>query len=159
MSLIGAAFFMALGLFILIFYFLLYTVAYGMNTKLAFYLTDCHPERSSVLRQSDHREHREQTWPAELAVLRWRQQWNSFSLPIKKDLKYSIVIFAALYGFTSGAVVPLATACLVQFPKDLEDIGFSMGMRMLIVSSGALIAPPINGTLVARYVRFKKSRY
>ncbi len=70
----------------------------------------------------------------------------------------AIVVFAALYDFTSGAIVSLATACLAQVPKDPKNLGNYTGMGMFIGSSGALIGPPISGVLVARYGGFKESR-
>lgn len=68
------------------------------------------------------------------------------------------IVFAALHGFTSGAIHFLAIACLAQVPKDPKDTGTYMGMGMLIVSFGALTGLPINGAFVTHYGEFK-SRY
>ena len=62
----------------------------------------------------------------------------------------AIVIFAVIYGFTSGAVVSMLSACFAQIPNDSRDIGTYIGMGMFCVAFGALIGTPISGVLVAR---------
>ncbi|KAE8349242.1 putative monocarboxylate permease [Aspergillus coremiiformis] len=61
----------------------------------------------------------------------------------------AIIVFAAVYGFTSGAVVSMLSACFAQVPRDPRNIGTYMGMGMFCVAFGALIGTPISGVLVS----------
>ncbi|OGM42350.1 hypothetical protein ABOM_007909 [Aspergillus bombycis] len=62
----------------------------------------------------------------------------------------AIIVFSTIYGFTSGAVVSMLSACFAQIPKDPGDIGTYIGMGMFCVAFGALIGTPISGVLVSR---------
>lgn len=66
----------------------------------------------------------------------------------------SIIVFAVLFGFCSGAIVSGMSAVLVAVPKLPQEIGTYMGMGMACVSIGALIGPPIDGAFVSRYHNF-----
>lgn len=61
----------------------------------------------------------------------------------------TIIVFALLYGFCSGAIISLMSVCLARVPKDPRNIGTYMGMGMFVISFAALIGPPINGALVS----------
>ncbi|KAE8363805.1 MFS general substrate transporter [Aspergillus caelatus] len=62
----------------------------------------------------------------------------------------AIVVFSVIYGFTSGAVVSMLSACFAQIPKDPRDIGTYIGMGMFCAAFGALIGTPISGVLVSQ---------
>jgi MFS family permease len=68
----------------------------------------------------------------------------------------SIIVFAALYGFTSGAIVSGMSVLMAGVPKDPREIGTYMGMGMATVAFGALIGPPIDGAFLSRYGGFNE---
>ena len=68
----------------------------------------------------------------------------------------SIITFAALYGFVSGAIISLMVACLAQIPKDPRNIGTYMGQGMMVISFAALIGPPVNGVIVTHYREYEQ---
>lgn len=57
------------------------------------------------------------------------------------------ILFAAFYGFTTGAFVSLAPACLAQI-SDIKEIGVRNGALFACVSLAALTGVPIGGALV-----------
>jgi MFS family permease len=59
-----------------------------------------------------------------------------------------IIVFAAFFGFCSGAIVSGASVSLASCPKDPKNIGTYMGMGLFVSSFAALISPPINGSLL-----------
>lgn len=60
-----------------------------------------------------------------------------------------IIVFAALYGFSSGAFVSLAPSLVAQI-SDIREIGVRNGTLFAIVSIAALTGNPIGGALVSR---------
>jgi MFS family permease len=60
-----------------------------------------------------------------------------------------IIIFSALYGFSSGAFVSLAPALIAQI-SDIRQIGVRSGTMFAIISIGALTGSPIGGALVTK---------
>ncbi len=58
-----------------------------------------------------------------------------------------IIIFAALYGFTSGAFVSLAPSLVAQI-SDIRQIGVRNGSLFAFISVAALTGSPIGGALV-----------
>jgi len=59
-----------------------------------------------------------------------------------------IVVFAALYGFTSGAFVSLISACIAQI-SEIRQIGLRNGSLFAAMSVAGLIGNPIAGALVS----------
>ena len=59
-----------------------------------------------------------------------------------------IILFAAAYGFSSGAFVSLAPALIAQI-SDIKQIGVRTGTMFAIVSVAALCGNPIGGALVS----------
>ena len=59
----------------------------------------------------------------------------------------SIIVFAALYGFSSGGFVSLGPAIVAQI-SNLEELGTRLGTYFAIISIAALISNPIGGALV-----------
>lgn len=57
------------------------------------------------------------------------------------------IIFTALYGFSSGAFVSLAPACVAQI-SDLREVGVRNGTFFAVISFAALTGTPIGGALV-----------
>jgi len=60
-----------------------------------------------------------------------------------------IIIFAVLYGFSSGAFVSMAPSLVAQI-SDIRQIGVRNGSLFAIVSIAALTGNPIGGALVTR---------
>ena len=57
-----------------------------------------------------------------------------------------IILFAALYGFSSGAFVSLAPALVAQI-SDVRQIGMRTGTMFAVISVAALVGSPIGGAL------------
>ncbi|RFU35388.1 hypothetical protein B7463_g931, partial [Scytalidium lignicola] len=154
--LIIALFFIIIGVFIPIFYLPLYAIQHGMDTQLSLYLTAILNASSFVGR----------VIPGVTADKVGRLNMlivAAFSSGIlclcwqKTTSNASIIVFAALYGFCSGAVVSLMPVCLASIPKNPQNIGTYMGMGMFIVSFASLIGPPINGALVTHYKEYTQT--
>jgi len=60
------------------------------------------------------------------------------------------ILFACFYGFTTGAFVSLAPACLAQI-SDIREIGVRNGGMFASVSIAALTGVPIGGALLDKY--------
>ncbi|QSZ33609.1 hypothetical protein DSL72_005177 [Monilinia vaccinii-corymbosi] len=152
-TLLVSAFLMILGVFIPVFYLPSYAVQYGMSTELSAYLVSILNGASFFGR----------VIPGVLADKVGR--FNMFcGVGIctgilvfcwqKITSNAGIIVFAAFYGFFSGAIVSLVTVCYASVPKNPQNIGTYMGMGMAITAFAALIGPPINGALVNHYHSF-----
>ncbi len=62
-----------------------------------------------------------------------------------------IIVFAALYGFGSGAFVSMSPALIAQITPDVSKIGVRTGSLLAIISVAALIGNPIGGALITRW--------
>ncbi|KAI9765532.1 MAG: hypothetical protein M1840_007358 [Geoglossum simile] len=69
----------------------------------------------------------------------------------------SITVFAALFGFFSGAVTSLYPPCIAQVTQSTSDIGTYVGMGMATVSLSALAGTPINGVLVHTHHNYNQA--
>jgi predicted MFS family arabinose efflux permease len=72
-----------------------------------------------------------------------------FALWLPSRGSVPIIIFAALYGFSSGAFVSLAPSLIAQI-SDIRQIGVRSGTLFAIISIGALTGSPIGGALVTK---------
>ena len=61
-----------------------------------------------------------------------------------------IIVFAALYGFGSGAFVSLAPALVAQI-SDVREIGVRNGTMFAIISFAALCSNPVGGALISTH--------
>jgi MFS family permease len=61
----------------------------------------------------------------------------------------SIIVFSALYGFTSGAFVSLMPALVAQI-SPIREIGVRNGSVFAVISVAALTGSPIGGALIDR---------
>lgn len=59
-----------------------------------------------------------------------------------------LIVFAALYGFGSGAFVTLCPTVMAQI-SDIREIGLRNGMQFALLSIPALISNPIGGAFIA----------
>lgn len=155
-SFVASVFLIMLGLFTPFFYLPTYAVQHGMSTQLANYLISILNGASFFGR----------VIPGIMADKVGRYNMLLFvaiSSGIlifcleKMQTNATIVLFAGLYGFTSGAIVSLISVCLAQIPSNPGNIGTYMGQGMAVVAIGALIGPPSNGALVSHYHTFNNS--
>ncbi|KAF2173928.1 hypothetical protein M409DRAFT_16196 [Zasmidium cellare ATCC 36951] len=58
------------------------------------------------------------------------------------------LVFAALYGFSSGAFVALVPALIAQVCTDMKKLGCYMGAAYIVISPAILIAQPVGGVLI-----------
>lgn len=58
------------------------------------------------------------------------------------------MVFAVLFGYTSGAYVSLAAALVVKI-SPFQQIGYRVGLIFLFASIGGLTTNPIAGALLA----------
>jgi MFS family permease len=154
--LIGSVFLIMLGLFTPFFYLPTFAVEHGMSTQLASYLVAILNGSSffgrvlgGVLADKFGRLNLLTGAGVCTGVLIFCWQ--------KMTTNATMILFAVLYGFFSGAIVSLMSAALAQVPKDPKNIGTYMGMGMAVVSIATLIGPPINGALVTRFGVFEQS--
>ncbi|KAG8529254.1 uncharacterized protein KY384_005889 [Bacidia gigantensis] len=66
-------------------------------------------------------------------------------LPAKGNIPY--ILFAAIYGFSSGAFVSLAPALIAQI-SDIRQLGVRTGSMFMVISFAALVGSPIGGQLI-----------
>jgi MFS family permease len=154
--LIGSVFLIMLGLFTPFFYLPTFAVEHGMSTQLASYLVAILNGSSffgrvlgGLLADKFGRLNLLMGAGVCTGVLIFCWQ--------KMTTNATMILFAVLYGFFSGAIVSLMSAALAQVPKDARNIGTYMGMGMALVSIATLIGPPINGALVTRFGEFEQS--
>jgi MFS family permease len=72
-----------------------------------------------------------------------------FAIWIPASSNAGIVVFAALFGFTSGTIVSMAPALVAQI-SDVRRIGVRTGTMFTIMSIAVLISNPIAGALVVQ---------
>lgn len=148
LALIGSALLMIIGTFIPLFYLPSYAVSYGMSQRLAFYLTAILNAASFFGRiipgiTADKVGRFNILCFFGIATGILALCWQ------KTASNAAIIVFSALYGFTSGAIVSLLPVCFAHVAKSPKDIGTYMGQGMLAISAGALIGPPSSGAIVA----------
>ncbi len=149
-SLIGAVFLMIMGVFMPFFYLPSFAVSKGMSTQLASYIVAILNGASFFGR----------VIPGVLGDKLGRLNalaaagFASGTLLLCMQAIHNnagIIVFSALYGFCSGAIVSGMSICLSQIPKDPRNIGTYMGMGMAVTSIAALISPPIDGAILKQY--------
>lgn len=151
--LIVALFFMFLGMFTPLFFLPIYAVSRGMDASMASYLLAI-VNASSIFGR---------IIPGVIADRYGRL--NIFSIAglstgiviMCLNLARStpgLVVYAIVFGFTSGMIISGASAAFSVCPKDPRETGMYMGMGMAVGSIAVLIGPPVNGILVDRYGGF-----
>ncbi|PTB69519.1 MFS general substrate transporter [Trichoderma citrinoviride] len=66
----------------------------------------------------------------------------------------AIIVYAAVFGFTSGTLISGATVSITGCSPDPRDIGTYTGMGLALGALGALVGPPIDGAFVSHYAGF-----
>ncbi|KAL4789487.1 major facilitator superfamily domain-containing protein [Aspergillus venezuelensis] len=145
-TLVIGAFLTFLGMYPPLFYLPSYGIAQGMSQTLAFYL-------SAILNAA--------SFPGRIvpALLSDRfGKLNTFAgagittgiLTLcwqRIEGNAGVIVFSALFGFFSGAIISGGTVALASCTQDAKNIGTYMGMGMAWTSIGSLIGPPISGAL------------
>ncbi|KAA8911277.1 major facilitator superfamily domain-containing protein [Sphaerosporella brunnea] len=62
-----------------------------------------------------------------------------------------IIVYAATYGFASGAFLSLVAACVASLTKDMRYLGARMGLTFAVSGLGNLVGNPVAGFLSASY--------
>jgi len=153
LGVVGSTALMMLGLFLPFFYLPTFAVENGMSTELASYIIAILNAASffgrvipGVLGDKLGRYNAFSAAALSSGVLLICMQW------LKSNA--SIIVFSALYGFCSGAIVSGMSVVLSQVPKDPREIGTYMGMGMATVAIAALVGPPIDGAFQTHYHSF-----
>ena len=60
----------------------------------------------------------------------------------------AIIPFAALFGFSSGAIIGLGPVLIVAI-SPVKEIGYRMGVVLVFAAIGTLTSPPIGGAIAA----------
>ncbi|RTE73838.1 hypothetical protein BHE90_011756 [Fusarium euwallaceae] len=153
--LISSLFFMFLGMFTPLFFIPTYAVTRGMKPTLASYLLAITNAASTFGR----------IIPGVLADKYGRLNMYAlgglstgiviFCLNEAKTTP-ALIVYAIVFGFTSGTIISGASAAFTLVTKDSRDNGTYMGMGMALSSFAALIGPPVNGALVDKYAGFSQ---
>ncbi|KAL6234017.1 hypothetical protein BDW75DRAFT_251688 [Aspergillus navahoensis] len=153
-SLTIGSFFAFMGMFTPLFYLPSYGISQGMSPTLAFYL-------SAILNAA--------SFPGRIvpAILSDRfGKLNAFAAAgiatgiltlcwQRVEGNAGVIVFSALFGFVSGAIISGGTVALAMCAKDPKDIGTYMGMGMAWTSLGSLIGPPVSGRLEDTHMGYK----
>ena len=67
-------------------------------------------------------------------------------LPARGNAPY--ILFAAFFGFSSGAFVSLASALIAQI-SDVRQVGVRTGSMFAVVSVAALVGSPTGGAIIS----------
>ncbi|EIM82644.1 MFS general substrate transporter [Stereum hirsutum FP-91666 SS1] len=60
----------------------------------------------------------------------------------------SVIVFAILYGFFSGAFLSVLNLAAASFSRNEGEVGLRMGMTYSLASFGALVGNPVDGALL-----------
>ncbi|KAJ6533336.1 major facilitator superfamily domain-containing protein [Mycena vulgaris] len=66
----------------------------------------------------------------------------------------SVVVIAALYGFTAGTFITLMSPLMAILTDDMRELGLRMGVGFAMSGIGYLIGPPISGALLTADFRW-----
>ncbi|KAH8911940.1 MFS general substrate transporter [Coniochaeta sp. PMI_546] len=66
-----------------------------------------------------------------------------------------VVVFAVLYGVTSGGVVNVAASALMTFSPDMARLGTRMGMAFVVAGVFVLVGTPIAGAILGDFTRVR----
>ncbi|KAF2011582.1 MFS general substrate transporter [Aaosphaeria arxii CBS 175.79] len=151
--LIVSMFFMFLGMFTPLFFIPTYAVSRGIDPTLASYLLAILNGASTFGR----------IIPGVLADVYGRLNMFAFAglstgivvlcMTAARSTP-GLVVYAIIFGFTSGAIISGASAAFSVTVKDIRKMGTYMGMGMGVASLAALMGPPVNGAIVHKYGGF-----
>ncbi|KAJ5641972.1 hypothetical protein N7490_005972 [Penicillium lividum] len=153
---LAALFLMIWGLFTPFFYLTEYAIAHGMSAKLSSYILSILNAASVFGR----------LLPGVLADKVGRFNTICFFglstgillfcwIAVKSNA--AILVFAALYGFFSGAIVSLMAPCIAHLSPTPRHIGTYLGMGMAVISLAGLTGTPITGALIDHYKSYTQA--
>jgi MFS family permease len=151
--LIGAVFFLFMGMFVPLFYLPTYGIFRGMEPSQAFYLV-------AIINGA--------SVPGRIIPGILGDKFGSINSLIGAGLFTAIIIlcwptavaasgiyaFSVFFGITSGAIISAGSVVFTHCAPSPKDIGTYMGMGIAIAAFAVLIGPPINGALLNRYHGF-----
>ncbi|KAL5336008.1 putative monocarboxylate transporter [Aspergillus crustosus] len=149
-------FLMVWGVFSPFFYLTEYAIAHGMSTNLASYILSILNAASVFGRLLPgliaDKAGRFNTicffgFPTGILLLCW----------IAVKSKAAIIVFAALYGFFSGAIISLMSPCITHLSPTPSHIGTYLGMGMAVISLAGLTGTPITGALIDHYTGYTQA--
>ena len=142
-----ASFLFFFGMFLPFNYIILYAEANGMSTRLAAYML-------AVLNAVSIFGRTLPGWIADkfgrfntMVITSFLSSVLVLALWLPSRGNIPIILFAAFYGFSSGAFVSLAPALVAQI-SDIRQIGVRTGTMFAVVSVAGLVGNPIGGALV-----------
>lgn len=153
LALISAFFFGLIGMFTPLFFLPTYAVSRGMSSALAGYLLAILNAASTFGR----------IIPGVLADKFGRINAFAaggissgiviffFNMPTSTA---GLIVYALIFGFTSGAIFSGGSAAVSLCVKDPRDFGTYLGMGLALAAVGGLIGPPVDGALVDKYGGF-----
>ncbi|KAK9786728.1 putative Major facilitator superfamily (MFS) profile domain-containing protein [Seiridium cardinale] len=151
--LVGAMFFMFMGMFTPLFYIPTYATMRGLDSTLAGYLLAILNAASTFGR----------IIPGVLADKIGRINVFAFGgiatgmiifCMNSAETSAGLIAYAVIFGFWSGTIISGASAAITLCVKDPREVGTYLGMGIFIAAFGTLIGPPINGALVDKYMGF-----
>ncbi|KAJ5691890.1 hypothetical protein N7462_001313 [Penicillium macrosclerotiorum] len=155
---IGALFFMFIGMLAPLFYIPTYAVSRGMDSTMASYLLAILNAASTFGR----------IIPGVLADKFGRLNVFTiggivtgiviFCLNLPTSTA-ALVVYSIAVGFSSGTIISGASSAFTVCIKRLQDAGTYLGMGIAVASVAALIGPPINGALISHYGGYAQMSY
>lgn len=144
-----ASFLFFFGMFLPFNYIILYAEANGMSSSLSLYLL-------SILNAVSIFGRTLPGWIADrigrfntMVITSFLSSALVLALWLPSRGNVPIILFAAFYGFSSGAFVSLAPALIAQI-SDIRQIGVRTGSMFAIISVAGLVGNPIGGALVTQ---------
>ena len=139
-----------MGLFIPFTFIILEAVSKGMSVSLAGYLV-------SILNATSIFGRTLPAWAADqhlgrfnvIIVMAIITTIIVFGLWIPASSNAAIIVFAAIFGFTSGTIVSMLPALVAQI-SDVRQIGVRSGTIFSIVAIAVLVSNPIAGALIVQ---------
>lgn len=155
--LVGALFFALVGMYIPLFLLPTYAITRGMGESLSSYLVAIVNAASffgriipGVLGDRLGRINTLAAATVSTAIL-------AFCWPLAES-SAGIIVYAAFFGFCSGAIVSGGSVAMTLCADKPSNIGTYMGVGISLASLSALVGPPVSGALVEDY-GFKEVSY
>jgi len=153
--LIGAVFFMFMGMFVPLFYLPTYGIYRGMDHTQAFYLV-------AIINAS--------SIPGRIIPGILGDKFGAINSLIGAGLSTAVIIlcwttavsntgiyaYSVGFGITSGAIISAGSVVFTHCARSPKDIGTYMGMGISIAAIAVLTGPPINGALLHAYGGFEQ---
>jgi MFS family permease len=154
-ALVLGYFFLFMGMYPPIFFLPSYAISMGMSSKLAIYLVAILNAASLPGRIlpgiiSDKLGRMNMSFFAGISTGILALCWQAC------HSNAAIVVFAALFGFCSGAIISGMSVSLMSVPRDARNIGTYIGMGMGFAALATLAGPPASGAMVNHYHGFKE---